>query len=59
MNLHEFNSYRRAIAYQALEFERGNITKEKYLESLHVQIGEDIFDEAEKIIEKRKKSKEE
>ena len=55
MTSQEFNSYRRALAYQALEYEHGNISKEKYLESLRVQIGDDIFDETEKIIAKAKK----
>jgi hypothetical protein len=55
MTPHEFNSFRRAIAYQAIEFEQGNIDKEKYLESLLVQIGDDIFEETKKIIEKSKK----
>ncbi|MCL1881861.1 MAG: hypothetical protein FWF76_06760 [Oscillospiraceae bacterium] len=53
--MQKFNSYRRALAYQAIEFERGNISKEKFLESLHVQIGDDIFEETESIIEKRNK----
>jgi hypothetical protein len=50
MTIHEFNSFRRAIAYQAIEFKQGNIDKEKYLESLLVQIGSDIFKETEQII---------
>ena len=53
MTSKEFESYACGIAYHAIKFERGKINAEELLEALRVQLGDEIFEEAKKIMDKK------
>jgi len=55
MTAKEFESYTRGIAYHAIKFERGKITGDELIEALRVQLGDDVFEETVKIMDKNEK----
>jgi hypothetical protein len=48
----EFNAFRRSLASPAVHFKLGKISADDLYKSLLITIGEDIFEETEKLIKK-------
>jgi hypothetical protein len=57
MTLQEFKSYTRGMAYHVVKFERGEIDSDGLVEALRVQLGDEVFEEAESIMDKKKQNK--
>jgi len=55
MTSKEFESYTRGIAYHILKFKQGKISGDELYEAMLVQLGQDTFKEAEKIMDEFKK----
>ncbi|MCL1881107.1 MAG: hypothetical protein FWF76_02910 [Oscillospiraceae bacterium] len=54
MTQQEFKSYARGIANSTLKLERKEITPEQHALDMRVLLGEDVFEEAQEIINKHK-----
>jgi hypothetical protein len=52
MTLEEFKSFKRGLAYDAVQLRRKKITEEEYYRSLVVTLGEDTFEETIKVMDK-------
>ena len=56
MTREEFNAFKRSLAQPVVKFKRGSISVEDLCESLFVTLGEETFEETEKLIDKAKGS---
>jgi len=57
MTTEEFKTFKRAIALNAIKFERGKISAEELCDSLYVTLGEDIYAETSDMLDKRAREK--
>jgi hypothetical protein len=55
MTERELKNYTRGMAYQVIRFENGEISGDELVASFHVSLGEDVFAEAKKINDKKKR----
>jgi len=51
MTLEEFKAFKRSLANPAVKYKRGKISADELYESLFVVLGEETFDETEKLLD--------
>ncbi|MCL2108125.1 MAG: hypothetical protein FWH20_02100 [Oscillospiraceae bacterium] len=56
MTKEEFNAFKRSLAQPVVKFKRGNISVDELCESIFVTLGEETFEETEKLLNKARVS---
>ena len=49
----DFKSFVKSLALQAIQLDRGKMSQGEYIQALKVVIGENIFEEVERILDKK------
>jgi hypothetical protein len=53
MTIEEFKSFKRGLAYDAVQLRRKKMTEEEYYRSLVVALGKDIFEETITVMDEK------